>query len=105
MCETLRPGCTSGDIWAIYDRMQANGYTNFGPLLHGWGMGMDVPVIGTHGARRQLDFVFEKDMTVIVQPNPVVEGTDRGVFLGNMVVVTEDGAQSMSGFPLEFTQI
>ena len=105
VCETLRPGCTSGDIWAIYDRMQANGYTNFGPLLHGWGMGMDVPVIGTHGARRQLDFVFEKDMTVIVQPNPVVEGTDRGVFLGNMVVVTEDGAQSMSEFPLEFTQI
>ena len=44
-------------------------------------------------------------MTVIVQPNPVVDGTDRGVFLGNMVVVTEDGARSMSDFPFEFTQI
>ena len=105
VCETLRPGCTSADIWAIYDRMKANGYTNFGPLLHGWGMGMDVPVIGTHGSRRQLDFVFEKDMTVIVQPNPVVEGTDRGVFLGNMVVVTENGARSMSEYPIEFTEI
>ena len=105
VCATLRPGCTTGEIWPIYDKMLANGYTNFGPLLHGWGMGMDVPIVGTHGAKRQLDFVFEKNMTVIVQPNPVVDGTDRGVFLGNMVVVTEDGARSMSDFPFEFTQI
>ncbi len=104
VCATLHPGCTSADIWAIYDKMSANGYTNFGPLLHGWGMGMDVPVIGTHGAKRQLDFVFKENMTVIVQPNPVDEGTDRGVFLGNMVVVTKDGAQSMSECPIEFVQ-
>ncbi len=104
VCATLRPGCTSAEIWAIYDKMSANGYTNFGPLLHGWGLGMDVPVIGTHGAKRQMDFVFKENMTVIVQPNPVDEGTDRGVFLGNMVVVTKDGAQSMSEFPLAFVQ-
>ena len=105
VCATLKPGCTSAEIWALYDRMEANGYTNFGPLLHGWGMGMDIPVIGTHGGRRELDFVFEENMTLIVQPNPVYQGTDCGVFLGNMVVVEPDGARSMSAFPLEFVQI
>lgn len=105
VCAALRPGVTSAQIWTIYDKMKANGFTNYGPLLHGWGMGMDVPVIGSHGGKRLLDFVFEEGMTVIVQPNPVFEGTDCGVFLGNMVQITTDGAKSMSGLPLKFVQI
>lgn len=100
----LRPGCTTGEIWDCYDKLIGAGYTHYGPLLHGWAMGMDPPQIGSGGLRDR-GFVFEEGMTVIVQPNPVHPGTDRGVFLGNMVVVTKTGAESMSHFPLEFIQI
>lgn len=41
-------------------------------------------------------------MTVVVQPNVVTKNHTAGVQLGNLMLITENGAESLHACPVEF---
>jgi hypothetical protein len=47
------------------------------------------------------NWVFEAGETIVIQPNVITEDESVGVQVGELCVVTEDGASSLHSFPLE----
>ena len=76
------------------------GFTTRDDLVHGFVGGYLPPILGS--ASRMLspipDFTFAAGMMVVVQPNVVTTDERAGVQTGELVLVTEDGAESMHGF-------
>src|SRR6476661_58284 len=50
-----------------------------------------------------LDETFRENQLIVIEPNPVTPGLQRGFFIGGMNVVTKDGAVSLHDVPLELT--
>jgi hypothetical protein len=50
-----------------------------------------------------LDEPFRKNQLIVIEPNPVSSDMQRGFFIGDMNVVTEDGARSLHRTPLRLT--
>jgi hypothetical protein len=46
-------------------------------------------------------FVFDKDMTVVLQPNVTTQDGTAGVQMGNLVRVSDSGVEPMHTYPLE----
>ncbi len=67
-------------------------------LVHGYGGGYLPPVVGRPHDPVP-DVVLEKGMTVVVQPNVITPDERSGVQTGELVVVTDDGAQSLHSIP------
>ena len=64
-------------------------------LVHGFVGGYLPPVLG---ARQPIpDFTFEAGMTVVVQPNVVTPDERAGVQVGELLLVTDDGAERLHG--------
>ncbi len=102
----LKPGATSEDILDAADIIAARGYTINDGFLHGFGIGLLPPSIGTREAKRGIPkppFVFEENMCVVVQPNVVTPDERAGVQLGNLFRITRDGAECLHRLPLEYT--
>ena len=71
--------------------------------MHGYGIGLLPPWIRTrqttHG--RDDDWIFEAGQTIVIQPNVITQDETAGVQVGELCVVTDDGAVSLHSFPLE----
>ena len=84
----LRAGATAAELWQA-----AGGITIRDDLVHGFVGGYLPPVLG---ARRPVpDFTFEAGMTVVVQPNVVTRDERAGVQVGELLLVTRDGAERL----------
>jgi Xaa-Pro dipeptidase len=96
----LRPGATAADLVAASAVIEAADYTIRDDLVHGFVGGYLPPVLGS--ASRALaptpDFTFEPQMMVVVQPNVVTRDETAGVQTGELLLVTEDGAESLHHF-------
>ena len=97
----LRPGASAADLVAASAPIEAAGYTIRDDLVHGFVGGYLPPVLGT--ASRALtpvpEFSFAAGMMVVVQPNVVSRDETAGVQTGELLLVTEDGAESLHDFP------
>jgi Xaa-Pro aminopeptidase len=114
MCEAIKPGASTDDVLAAADVIDDNGYHIVDGLLHGYGIGLLPPSLPGEGypttltrpvrleGDRTPPFTFEANMTVVVQPNVVTKDGRAGVQIGNLLVVTDDGASSMHDCPFEF---
>jgi Xaa-Pro dipeptidase len=114
MCEAIRPGATTEDVLTAAEVIDERGYHIIDGLLHGYALGLLPPSLPGEaypttltrpvridgGERRP--FVFEKNMTMVVQPNVVTKDGRAGVQFGNLLVVTEDGVESLHRCPAEF---
>ena len=111
MFTAVRPGATSADILDAAAIIDERGYAIVDGLLHGYGVGILPPSLPPEVATTSLTrpvrsgvtpapFVFETGMTVVLQPNVVTPDGRAGVQLGNMVVVTEAGAESLHDYPM-----
>ena len=101
----LKPGATSEDVLDAADVIAENGYTINDGFLHGFGIGLLPPSIGTRQAKRGIPkppFVFEAGMCVVVQPNVVTHDERAGVQLGNLFLITESGAECLHQLPLQY---
>jgi Xaa-Pro aminopeptidase len=102
----LRPGATVGQVLDAADCIAAQGLTVCDDLLHGYGMGYLPPVVRTrqtaHGQQPPKSFTFQENMAVVVQPNVYDPQTGAGLQVGNLLVITQTGAESLQGYPLEF---
>jgi len=101
----LKPGATSEDVLDAAEVIAERGYTINDGFLHGFGVGLLPPNIGTRQAQRgnpQPPFRFEENMCVVVQPNVVMPDERAGVQLGNLVRITRDGAECLHQLPLKY---
>ncbi len=102
----LHPGATLGQVLDAADFIAAQGLTVCDDLLHGYGMGYLPPVARTrataHAQQPPGTFVFEENMVIVVQPNVYDPSTGAGLQVGNLLVITRDGAESLQTHPMEF---
>lgn len=101
----LKPGATSEDVLDAADVIAERGFTINDGFLHGFGIGLLPPSIGTRQAKRgvpKTPFRFEENMCVVVQPNVVTHDEHAGVQLGNLVRITRDGVECLHRLPLQY---
>ena len=104
--QVLKPGATSEDILDAAEIIAERGFTINDGFLHGFGIGLLPPSIGSREARRGIPrppFTLEENMCVVVQPNVVTRDERAGVQLGNLFRITKDGAECLHALPLEYT--
>ena len=86
--------------WAIPDEFASNRY---GSMMHGVGLADEYPSIkhGLDYAAKGYDGVLEEGMTLCVESFIGVEGGKEGVKLEEQVLITRDGIEQLSSYPLE----
>jgi Xaa-Pro dipeptidase len=96
----LRPGTAAAELVEASSAIEEAEFTIRDDLVHGFVGGYLPPVLGAaHRPPAQApDFTFEAGMTVVIQPNIVTRDERAGVQTGELVVVTEDGAERLHDF-------
>lgn len=95
--EVLRPGTKPAEIVAAADLISEAGYTTLDDLVHGFVGGYLPPVLGSRNrsAGALPELVLEAGMTLVVQPNVTTLDHAAGVQTGQLVLITESGAESL----------
>jgi Xaa-Pro aminopeptidase len=104
--KALKPGNSSEDILDAAEIIAERGFTINDGFLHGFGIGLLPPSIGTREAKRGIPkppFVLRENMCVVVQPNVVTRDESAGVQLGNLFRITASGAECLHRLPLEYS--
>jgi Xaa-Pro aminopeptidase len=106
----VRPGACEADAIRAGSVIAERGYVIYDDLVHGYGVDIHPPVID-RSCRRWWPWDeqrpappgrrFERDMAVVVQPNPVTPDERMGLQLGALTVVTDGGAASLHQVPFE----
>jgi Xaa-Pro aminopeptidase len=98
LVEAVRTGA------AVADAIRDAGFTIYDHLLHCYGVDILPPLIhrerfedptAAEGSR------FERNMAVVLQPNPITPDERMGLQLGALTIVTDAGAESLHRVPLE----
>lgn len=96
----LRAGATAEDLVEASAVIEDAGFTTRDDLVHGFVGGYLPPVLGSRS--RMLtpvpDFTFASGMTVVVQPNVVTQDEAAGVQTGELLLVSDDGADRLHGY-------
>jgi Xaa-Pro dipeptidase len=92
----LRPGATAADLHDAAMLIEDAGFTIRDDLVHGFVGGYLPPVLGALTAVP--DFTLAAGMTVVVQPNVVTRDERAGVQTGELLLVTDHGAERLHGF-------
>jgi Xaa-Pro dipeptidase len=97
----LRAGATAAELVEASGVIEDAGFTIRDDLVHGFVGGYLPPVLGSRS--RMLgdvpDFTFAAGMTVVVQPNVVTPDETAGVQTGELLLVTDDGAERLHAVP------
>jgi Xaa-Pro dipeptidase len=98
--DRLRPGATAADLVAASAPIEDAGFTIRDDLVHGFVGGYLPPVLGANARSPEAapDFTFEPGMTVVIQPNVITPDERAGVQTGELVLVTEEGAERLHTF-------
>jgi len=90
----------SEKAWPIPEEFLSNRYSC---VLHGVGLADEYPAIkhDVDYARSGYDGIFREGMTVCVESFIGVEGGKEGVKLEEQVLITKDGIEMLSSYPLE----
>ncbi len=100
----LKAGKTFGEIseqaWPIPEEFRSNRYTS---LIHGVGLADEYPSLKhwSDYQERGYDGVLQAGMTLCVESFIGAEGGKEGVKLEEQVLVTEEGIEQLSSYPLE----
>jgi len=97
----LRPGCHARDIVAASGVIEAAGFTTYDDVVHGYGGGYLPPVLGSPSRQNEAipDMRLAAGMMVVVQPNVITKDERAGVQLGECMLITETGAESLHMTP------
>ena len=95
--KVVRHGCTMQEILDATGVIEARGYTICDDLMHGFGGGYFLPIIGSKSrmAGTLPDMTLEENMTVVVQPNVVTPDLKAGVQVGELIRVTRTGFERL----------
>ena len=102
MAGRLEPGATAKDLVKASAVIEDAGFTTRDDLVHGFVGGYFPPVLGSRS--RTLtpvpDFTFASGMTVVVQPNVVTRDEAAGVQTGELLMVSDEGAERLHAYEL-----
>ena len=96
----LRAGVTAAELAPAVQEIEDAGFTILDDIVHGYVGGYLPPIIGADGPPP--DFTLEAGMTVVVQPNVVTRDERAGVQTGELLLVTEAGAERLHRFERGF---
>jgi Xaa-Pro aminopeptidase len=101
VAERLRPGVHAEELVTAAEVIERAGFTTVDDLVHGFGGGYLPPVVGSRSRaiRPTPDVTLEAGMTVVVQPNVATPDLRLGVQTGELLLVTESGAERLHTFP------
>ena len=105
--ERLRPGATAAELVEASAVIGDAGYTTRDDLVHGFVGGYLPPVLGdrTRTLEEVPDFSFEEGMTIVIQPNVVTRDESAGVQTGELVAVTQNGAERLHDYRQGFLRV
>lgn len=106
----MRPGASERDIIRAASVIGEHGYAIYDDLIHGYGVDIQPPLVD----RTCCDYWpwdehrpppegrrFERNMTIVIQPNPITPDERMGLQLGALTLVTEEGAESLHRVPFD----
>jgi Xaa-Pro aminopeptidase len=99
MAAIVKPGVTARALHEASGYIEECGYTAVDGVAHGFGIDLLPPSIRSKSYDAPLEFTLENNMTVVIQPNPTTKDEKLGVQLGEMLLVTETGYESMHASP------
>jgi Xaa-Pro aminopeptidase len=97
VARAIAPGVCAQAVVDAASLIDTEGLTICDDLVHGYGGGYLPPVLRTPKTSHAPvpDFVFERNMTVVIQPNVVTADQRAGVQVGELVQVTDHGVVSL----------
>lgn len=103
----LKAGATAQQVAEVTGIIEEAGFTTCDDLVHGFGGGYLPPVLGSKSRPNGPvpDFRFAAGMTVVVQPNIVTRDGTAGVQTGELVHITEKGAERLQQMPKGFLRV
>ena len=110
MAETIRPDATERDVIRSAAVIGENGYDIYDDLIHGYGVDIHPPLIDRSCSQywpwdeRNMPPKgrhFEKNMVIVIQPNPITPDERMGLQLGALTLVTDQGAEGLHEVPFE----
>jgi Xaa-Pro dipeptidase len=101
VARTIAPGVAAATVVSAASLIDTQGLTICDDLVHGYGGGYLPPILRTPGTSHAPvpDFVFEKNMTLVIQPNVVTADQRAGVQVGELVRVADHGVVSLHALP------
>ncbi len=104
IASVIRPGVSIDDVLDAGEYIHTAGFSIYDDLLHGFGGGYLPPILRTRrtSTRPPAPFTFEADMTLVIQPNVITADERMGVQVGELVLVTHQGIESLHRYPLRF---
>jgi Xaa-Pro dipeptidase len=101
VARSIAPGVSAAAVVEAGSLIDAQGFTICDDLVHGYGGGYLPPILRTPSTSHASvpDFVFERNMTLVIQPNVVTTDQRAGVQVGELVRVTDDGVVSLHRVP------
>jgi Xaa-Pro dipeptidase len=106
IAQILIPGTPAGDLAAAAAVIGQAGFTTIDDLVHGFGGGYLPPVVPAPGRPAPVPgLVLAAGMTVVVQPNVVTRDGLAGVQTGELLLVTDRGAQRLHAYPPGLQQV
>ena len=105
--DRVHPGATAAELVEASALIGDAGFTTRDDLVHGFVGGYLPPVLGdrTRTLEDVPDFELEEGMTIVIQPNVVTPGESAGVQTGELVAVTDDGAERLHDYERGFLRI
>jgi Xaa-Pro dipeptidase len=102
----IRAGASSEAVLDEAEFIHKQGLTIYDDLLHGFGSGYLPPILRTRqtGSREAQPFIFEENMTVVIQPNVITQDERMGVQVGELVRVTASGVEALHHYPMRFVR-
>jgi Xaa-Pro aminopeptidase len=100
------PGAPAGRLLEVAGLIDRAGFTVVDDVVHGYGGGYLPPILRTPATQRRPppDLVLEPGMFLVIQPNVVDATAGLGVQTGELVVVTDRGAERLHGLPTGLLQ-
>jgi Xaa-Pro dipeptidase len=107
IAHVLKAGATPAQVIAASRVIEDAGFTVIDDLLHGYGGGYLPPILGSTSrpAGPIPEEPFEAGQTIVIQPNVVTRDHKAGVQTGELVVITQDGIESLHAFPRGFFRV
>ena len=99
--KVLRPGCPVRELAVGAKVIEDAGFTFYDDLVHGFGGGYFPPIVGSPTRKNDPlpDMTLEPGMMVVIQPNVITKDQRAGVQTGDLVVITESGAECLQTAP------
>jgi Xaa-Pro aminopeptidase len=97
----LKPGISARELAIGARVIEEAGFTYYDDLVHGFGGGYLQPILGspTRGHEPLPDMTLETGMMMVIQPNVITQDQRAGVQTGELVVITDTGAETLHTVP------